>query len=222
MKKKLIFIELLIIFSYFIIPPMLKSPSSTLSTTLQFSIFMLFYVAIAIILTVQFFLSKPPLHKPIFKLLLASIFTIILLFATASSIIVLTSLLGEKSIPQKITISFPTTFFDFLNLLLAIFSAAFYEEAIYRVFLPFALITLLSKDNTINKHYHIAIEVFSILCFALGHRYLGLAAVINAVICGIILRFCFLYTQNPLYSTISHSIYNVLAVILSSLFVKIS
>ena len=46
MQKKFIFLEILILFFYLILPPMLKSTTASSTPTLHFSISMLFYVAI--------------------------------------------------------------------------------------------------------------------------------------------------------------------------------
>ena len=222
MQKKFIFLEILILFFYLILPPMLKSTIASSTPTLHFSISMLFYVAIAIFLIVQYLILEKPSSKPLLFQIIASIATLILLFASATIIITINTLLGEKSFLPDTSVSIPTNCLEWLNLLTAIFSAALYEEAVYRVFLPFALRYLLTKKESSSKYIYIFIELISILFFALGHRYLGLSAVINAVIGGIILRLCFLITKNPLQCALSHSAYNLLAVLLSSVFVKIS
>ena len=91
--------------------------------------------------------------------------------------------------------------------------AAFYEEVMYRLYLPEQLKRFLK--NTQNKITQIYIpEIITIILFALGHKYLGIFAVINACIACVILRICYLKTKNIFAGTIAHFMYNFTSLLL--------
>ncbi|UKI54528.1 MAG: CPBP family intramembrane metalloprotease [Treponema succinifaciens] len=62
-------------------------------------------------------------------------------------------------------------------------AGAFFEEAVYRQFVPETL-------NSLFKKWKIPVEIFSVVIFALAHRYLGWISVFNAAFCGAVLRLC--------------------------------
>ena len=69
--------------------------------------------------------------------------------------------------------------------------------------------------NTQNKITQIYIpEIITIILFALGHKYLGIFAVINACIACVILRICYIKTKNIFAGTIAHFMYNFVSLLL--------
>ncbi len=90
----------------------------------------------------------------------------------------------------------------------AIAFSAFYEESVYRFYLPRVLNFLFFK-----KH-RIASEIIASLLFSLAHLYLGLPAFINAILASAILRLCALKTNSILPGFISHGLYNLTTVII--------
>ena len=84
-----------------------------------------------------------------------------------------------------------------------IFVGAVYEEAVYREFLPETLSWLIEK-----KRLEIPMELICVTLFALAHRYLGLMAVLNAFVCGIILRLCYKKSGDIWAGIHAHIIYN--------------
>ncbi len=132
----------------------------------------------------------------------------------ASAVFQIFSLHENKNSFNSQKIIFPENFFYFANFLFGTFFAAFSEEVIYRFYLPFAL-----KENVKNlsrgklnsensKTLSLLFEFLSVCIFALGHRYLGILAVLNAFFSGLILRFCMIKTKSVFVPFLIHSIYN--------------
>jgi membrane protease YdiL (CAAX protease family) len=96
---------------------------------------------------------------------------------------------------------------SFFLLALQFIISAFYEESVYRLFLPESLIKLFPRFYTF-------IEFFVVLAFSLGHRYLGILAVINAFLSGIVLRLLFIKTKTIIPGAAVHIIYNSLSFML--------
>ncbi|AEE16722.1 CPBP family glutamic-type intramembrane protease [Treponema brennaborense] len=91
--------------------------------------------------------------------------------------------------------------FFILRLAAGIAVSAFYEETLYRLFLPEALRFLFSKRR-------LPVEAAVVVVFALGHRYLGAAAVLNAACAGVLLRVCTIKTGSVAAGTAAHIAYN--------------
>ena len=99
----------------------------------------------------------------------------------------------------------------FVNLLVS----AFYEEVIYRMFLPEYLHLFCKKIKSCKAKKIVAFicEFLVILCFAFSHFYLGIIPVLNAFICGLILRICFIKSEGITSGFCAHFIYNLLLTI---------
>lgn len=84
--------------------------------------------------------------------------------------------------------------------------AAFYEEVIYRMYLPESM-----KHFIVGKPKipYFLPEIIAVLLFALGHLYLGVLGFLNALLCGIVLRICLLKTHSIWFSFIPHTVYNL-------------
>lgn len=109
-------------------------------------------------------------------------------------------------IENEITeIVLPSGFLGWTNFILGTLIAAFYEESVYRVFIPESMKKLLSKYKRIPS---ILIEVLAVLLFALGHIYLGFLGFLNAFFCGIMLRLCMIKTRSIWFSFSAHALYN--------------
>ena len=118
----------------------------------------------------------------------------------------------EKIVPE----GFWSNFYIWLSL----FVSALYEELLYRKFLPDEALSICSyryldpptieeasvdsKQNSLK--YRIIVESLIVLIFALGHRYLGVWAVLNAVFAGGVLRFFCLKTGSFLSGFTAHLI----------------
>ncbi len=104
----------------------------------------------------------------------------------------------------------------------ALASGAFYEECLYRAFLPEIPLHILSqtKREFPRKHEKELTALVEILCtilFAFSHRYMGIAAVVNALLCGIILRLCYKKSGRILCGTMVHFCYNLTLLVFSAL-----
>ena len=98
---------------------------------------------------------------------------------------------------------------------------AFYEEAMYRYFLPFSIgknLSIISKSENPPKWIFTLSEIIALLLFSFGHLYMGIFAVLNGFFAGIALRFLVLKTKSVFPSTIIHFIYNL--VLYLSMFTK--
>ena len=120
--------------------------------------------------------------------------------------------------------------------------ASFYEEALYRLYLPETLGAILKdvflkskkkgtetkkeraageniagKNTARKKRAETAVrisEALSVIAFALSHRYLGLPSVVNAFFAGIMLRICCKKSGTLWTNTTSHFAYNMLSLVL--------
>ena len=111
--------------------------------------------------------------------------------------------------------------------------AAFYEESVYRFFLPETFSVLLKNvvskaagniyggteiSSQTEKRCVLASEIFSAAVFAFSHRYLGFFAVLNGAAGYCILRICLKKTGSLVPGCIAHFLYNLLNLMLLSAF----
>lgn len=120
-----------------------------------------------------------------------------------------------KLIPfNDIHLAFPKTPLKIANCISGTFFAAFFEEFLYRFYLPESLLSIFS-----GKRLHPAIiEIAVILIFAFSHFYRGWTNVIFAFLCGIILRWSFKNTKSLVSVSIIHGLYNLSSIFASSFF----
>ena len=121
---------------------------------------------------------------------------------------------------QKVV--FPSDFLGFINFFFGVIFAAFFEEVIYRFFLPNAFKEIFGRikffrssgNSKENPRLSVLYEGLSLLLFAFGHIYLGVFGFLNAIVCGAALRFCMIRTKSILIPFIVHSAYNFLSFLL--------
>ena len=120
---------------------------------------------------------------------------------------------------QKII--FPSSFFGWVNFFFGVIFAAFFEEVIYRFYLPRAFMEIFGKLRIRSARNNLRLSVFSeglsLLLFAMGHLYLGLLGFLNALVCGVALRFCMIKTKSLWISFGIHVVYNFLSFLLAFL-----
>lgn len=115
------------------------------------------------------------------------------------------------------SVVFPAGFLGKVDFVFGVIFAAFFEEVIYRFYLPRALKELLFKvrknpqNEKINLRLSLIAETASLILFALPHLYLGFFGFLNALVCGIILRVCMLKTKMIWISFAVHALYNFLS-----------
>lgn len=216
MKKKYLCIEFTFVFLILIAPPLfVKEQSVSLfSNTLYFFLYSVFQFCIACFLN---FTRKTSCTKTKFESLIKylqwgsiTFGSMMIIYAIMEFLYLLfPSILTEQTEVQSL---FSNGAFSFFAITFGLFMSAYYEEILYRQFLPESLHKLIEK-----KQFYFLIEIVSVLIFGFSHRYLGILAVINAIAVGIVLRICFVKTGNAKTQTVVHFLYNFLLVLVSSL-----
>ena len=228
MKKNYIFFEFPIVFIFLILPPILQVESNSQVWNKGFYMGAIIQLFIALFLDFQHYYTVKnlkcleenktlrfktlvtvlkwwPLTFGLLMLIYAFFLTLSILFPSvfSSSAFISYSFLDEKS--KSIY------FFKILFILFSFISAAYYEEVLYRQFFPNSLFFLgdffLKKKN---KVLQFLAESICLVFFALAHRYLGFAAVLNAGLCGLVLRICTIKTKSVYTGTLAHCLYNIL------------
>ena len=136
---------------------------------------------------------------------------------------------------QKVV--FPSDFLGFINFFFGVIFASFFEEVIYRFFLPNAFKEIFGKrvlrrsfsrnaGETVKEstplkavstrlkyrsRTTIISELLALIFFALAHIYLGVFGFLNALACGIVLRVCIKKTESIWIPFAVHTIYNFLS-----------
>lgn len=115
------------------------------------------------------------------------------------------------SVESELKIVRPERFNDFAIFFIGTFCAAFYEEVLYRMYLPEAMKHLCVGWKKVPEFFlKWGPEFLAVVLFALGHIYLGRLGFLNALLCGIALRRCVLKTHSLWFSLIPHFAYNAL------------
>lgn len=123
---------------------------------------------------------------------------------------------GEGSV-QNFTVSLPETFIQWIFCILSFLFSAFYEETVYRFFLPQVLIFFTgNKGCNLLKKYAVPllIELSVCLLFAFAHAYSGIPAVLNAAAAHAVLRLCYRKCGNIYAGWLAHFLYNFLQLVL--------
>ncbi len=114
------------------------------------------------------------------------------------------------------TVIVPSGLFENTCFFLKFLLAVFYEEIIFRIYLPEESKRLIIKKIK-NKKIACVITEFTIaLLFAFAHRYLGWPAVINAFAAHLALRICYIKTENFFTIFMAHFFYNLMSFFLSA------
>lgn len=116
---------------------------------------------------------------------------------------------------------FPSSFLGWINFFFGVIFAAFFEEVIYRFYLPRAFREILQKRLTgkkkasekmfDNQRLSVFCEGLALLLFGLGHIYLGILGFLNALVCGAVLRLCMIKTKSLWIPFGIHAVYNFLS-----------
>lgn len=223
MKNKYIIIEFIAILVFLIIPPLLVNPgtAATIANNGKISPFLFLRLIIAIFLYYQQIYiikkSKKQQNGP------KESFRKLILFLSWSALcfgILMIIQAGMQALSMVLPVEYKENALnlnldgiDWMIMLFNLLAGAFYEEVIYREFLPETLLSF-SKDR---KAAIIMIECACVLVFALSHRYLGILAVINALLGGIILRVCRRKSHGIWAGTLAHFLYNAILLIFTLL-----
>ncbi len=218
MKKHFFYFEFIVLFIFFILPPLLTTHflGSSNIDVISYVDIITYMVGIFVYLQHKNDFFKPfkvesnsfSKKEKIF-ILFPGIF--LLTFGeliTTSSIIELTGkFLGTNQ---------ATNFFKNLTgiksysiCLIKFLFSAFYEESMYRVILPMFISQILFSKLA-EKQADLIGNFLSILVFAFSHRYLGYLAVLNAACAGIFLRICYKKSGSVYLGTAVHFCYNII------------
>lgn len=219
MKKRYILIEFLLVFLFLVLPPLFVKASSGISKTVTFrpAVAVQFLVAVLLQMHFVYFLRKKDYAKKNGSRIFTVCFwwsitlgSLMLLFALMQTL----SFFIEKNAHH--TMQSVTSVFAWISVTVSVAIAAFYEEVLYRQFLPEVSAILL--DGRVNKKiFCYLMEVLIILIFAFSHRYLGFIPVLNAFACGAVLRLCYRKTGSIWTGALSHFTYNMTLIIFSQI-----
>ncbi|MBQ0039681.1 MAG: CPBP family intramembrane metalloprotease [Treponema sp.] len=216
MKKRYILVEFLIVFLLLVLPPLFVTKGHGLSQGGTFSPAVAFQLLIAVALYLQLaYLKKKeggtsdtalPKNAVFIKSLFWFSITLgclMLVFALmqAISLIVDKEALADPFMPDTDSV------FAWLFIIFTVATGAFYEEVIYRQFIPDFLQKLVDSEKRKRLCFY-GRELFALAVFAFAHRYLGWIPVLNSFICGIILRLCCRRTGSVVTGATAHFVYN--------------
>lgn len=217
MTKKLFFLQFFLIILIFVLPPIFARLDADAEIFLgKFNFFSLLNFSLAVFLFLQ---NKGEAEEPAKKIPLYLKIGILysLFFVTFGALLVsgvvfesIGALLGLKG-GAKITM--PQLWYEYLFCLLNFLFQAFYEESLYRLYLPDALGKIIPGLKTIpdSAEKQRAAEIACVLLFALAHSYSGIPAVLNAAAAGIILRRTALKAKSIMPGFFAHLAYNLVS-----------
>lgn len=105
---------------------------------------------------------------------------------------------------------------DLFLCLTAFLLQAFYEESVYRFYLPFALYKCFIRFKILNIKIkgiplsRLIAETVPFFLFAFAHKYSGAPSILNALIAAFSLRLCLLHGKSLLSCIGVHTAYNLL------------
>lgn len=210
MKKRYILIEFLLVLAFLAVPPVFVSHGTGLSQAGTFNASVLYQLLISVILFFHFLKLKPAEKSKakIFRFLFHGTITLgilMIIFALMQSIELLFSNEEMKSQNFMPDVDGPLSI---LFLTLAVVCGAFYEEVLYRQFLP-EFIALIAGEKINRKLVFYGTEFLALLLFAFAHRYQGWISVVNSFLCGTVLRLCYKKTSSVLPGAAAHAVYNL-------------
>lgn len=216
-------IEFAIVFLFLVIPPVFVSQAQDTSFTFSISHLIFIQAAIAFLLDFQqkkVYDRQDPKDELVVKqektkaqktalriklfsqgaITLGCLFIVFALFQTAAFLFPKIQYTGISS-----NIAAPSSITEYVFCIINVIVCAYYEEVLYRQYLPLNLYDFYSDKDRIS----ILVEAFPVLFFAASHLYLGWIGVLNALLCGIILRRCAVKTGSIYIGTAVHIIYNL-------------
>ncbi len=236
MKKKYLCAEFIIIFILLVIPPLFQGPAGTEKISIanggHFSVMAFIQLLTALALVFQFKKNPLPLspdsqdryyttgvpekQRKYERLIQFMTWcpTCFGLLMISQALVTGLAILLRTSTRQDFI--FPSGFWQWTTFFANLSAGVFYEEALYRLFLPDTAIYLAGG----KKNMTVICEALCIMIFAFSHRYLGIPAILNAAICGLVLRVTKNRTKSIVPSTLAHLLYNILQTILIYLLVQ--
>lgn len=158
------------------------------------------------------------MHKPedgkqiLFKYVLPATFCFCILFCI-SCIFKFFALTFPVNTNNELEVTMPSGFLEWFYSILMFIFAAFYEEVIYRFYVPETVMSWIN-GKTQKKIWKYLAEFGFMAVFAAGHIYLGFYAVFVAVFAHFVLRFFYKKTGSIIPGFIAHAVYNIISLIL--------
>lgn len=222
MKKYGLYLEFIFICCIFILPPIFASPAGNTDYNFSFSWFsaVSFLVAFYVFFKYEYSAKE---HKDFsFFHFLLSAGRVVLYFGLLILVHILITAIEFYLKPEVNNQAIELNFLKIFLITVNFIARAFYEENIYRLYLPSALHGFIEKfyesfflkqsESFKVRFFLIAdsvMEIFCIAVFALSHRYLGVLSVINAFVCGAVLRYCVKKSNTVITASVSHALYNI-------------
>ena len=210
MGKKLSLFFLLLVLVVFALPPLFTPPYNTGIRKIEFTVFSATSVALSLVLLSisQGKRIASPTPKDRFSSLILSLkaatfcFAALMLIFAFFQLLSVLSPLGLDTIQGDIEP--PDGVAGWLSFVLALASAAFFEEALYRQFLPQMLIPLLPQ----KRAFTVIGELLCVALFAFAHKG-GTLSVLNAAFCAVALRFFRIRSPSLFPVFAAHFAYNL-------------
>ncbi|MBO4403852.1 MAG: CPBP family intramembrane metalloprotease [Treponema sp.] len=213
MKKTYLILEFTVVFIFLVLPPLTAVSSPAYMDALaSFHFPSVIKLFIALILFFQFrFLSGKRCEINNYRKIFYFMLSTGLLFLSLSASSALKFFLGETEnlSPFKQT---PLVIPGGLFIVFNFFCAAFYEEVLYRLFLPETLIMLIQE----NKAARVLFECSVIVLFAFSHKAAGISGVVHTFISASVLRFCTVKTGGILIPSAAHFLHNLSVLLFSA------
>lgn len=202
----------ILIFILFVFPTFFSQNTSEVFSW-NFDFIHLFYIILSVFICIFSYRYKiKPDTKKTNKTITKILFSFVSLILLICSYTILNSIAFaiDKIGTEKILINKPNGLLQWIFCIAQFFSLAFFEESIYRVYLADGLLHIFESNKIYIK---IISEIFALICFSLGHLYMGIFSVLNAAIAYVILRALYKKTDSIIYSVVVHFIYNLLVLI---------
>jgi membrane protease YdiL (CAAX protease family) len=215
MKKQLRLAEFAFVMLFLVLPPVFYSSTAVTKRTLSYPVTVFLLSGIAFFIFEIHKKNEQKIIKNSTERLLFALINcgnVLMTFGLLSLSAGLLELLSSLFILQSVQIAIPLmphSVTGCVNVIAGTLCAVFYEEVIYRLYLPAALNLFLK-----NK-YNIVSEVLPVIFFALGHRYLGIYGILNATAGGIFLRYSLIKSKTMITNFSAHAGYNFFMIALS-------
>ena len=216
MKKRFFATEFAVVLLFFVVPPILSSVRPDGDMQLHVSPAVFVYASCALVLLWQ--MKRQPeegtLHDESSDSRLVFFVCQGAALVTFGALMVVAGLISLSGtyllhLEERVHVLPPETWYGWMYAAAGTVCASFYEEVIYRVYLPHALFTLL------GARFELLCEAAAVALFALAHRYLGFPAVVNSLFAGMILRRCYVKTGKVWTNVSAHAAYNIVMLFLT-------
>ncbi len=208
-----------LILAFCVLPPCFISPSQDVFIFTE-PVFPWKSLSLFVFSLIFYFLILKKRFSVDFHTLFAFVFCFSLLFCNSLIMKAVSFFVHNNSEDIAAEIIKPQTVIQWLFIIFNFLFASFYEEVIYRVYFPNALISIFGKIKKVQENEKLRIttiiiaEIVGLLAFAFAHLYLGILSVINAAVAHIILKLFYRKREDIVACWAAHFIYNIISLIL--------